>query len=155
MLVLSIPAVGIPNYHSSIEIAANKLWLWVIWTLFLSDSWQMVAVALGFRSHIQISVEEIPEEWRLLLGSFSIFVFFFNPWSLDKGLSSQRFLVWLLALKIPGDPHCALQRLKCKSHKFREHIPVILGISPYATNILCGDGDQKTFSDLQDENSAL
>lgn len=140
------PVVGISKYHPSTEIAANELGLWVMWTLFVSDSWQLVGVGLDFRSHIQISMEEVTEEWRVFLGCFSVSVlFFFNQWGLDKGLSSQEFFIWLLALKIPGDPHCALQRPKCRSGVFKEHTSVIFRPFPCATSICVEMGTKKSF----------
>ena len=109
------PALGILKYHS-IEITGSELGLWVMWTLFLSDSsWQMVGVGLGLQ-------EPYPNfhgrsHWGMK-GVVRLFLHFcncfFNPCGLDKGLSSRRLFVWLLALKIPGDPHCALQRPKCR-----------------------------------------
>lgn len=109
------PTLGILKYHF-IEITGSELGLWVMRTLFLSAfSWQIVGMGLGlqdpypnFHGRSHWGMKRVV---RLFLHFFNCF---FNPCGLDKGLSSWRFFIWLLALKIPGDPHCVLQIPKCE-----------------------------------------
>lgn len=142
------PTLAILKYLS-IEITGSELGLCIIWTLFLSDSsWQIVGVGLGLqdlypnfhgRSH-----------WGMK-GVVGLFLHFCNR-SLDKGLSFWRFSIWLLALKIPGDPHCALQRPKYRY--IQRAYPSNTQNFSTCHQYLSRDGGQKAFPDLQYENSA-
>lgn len=109
------PTSRILKYHS-IEITGSKLGLRVMWTLFLSDSlWQMVGVGLGFQDPYPNFHGRSPWGMKRVVRLFlHLCNSFFNPCGRDKGLSSWKVFIWLLALKIPGDPQCALQRPKCR-----------------------------------------